>query len=169
MRATLGRIGGLVALWLVLARSVSLGQVVAGIVVATVAILVVPPVEGRTMRVARLPRLLVRQARAVLVATLAVARTTLSPGAPPPGLLDVHLPDARPTELSWVSVLVTLTPGTFVVHQDAATSRLRVHVLDIRDRDQVADDLVRLDAEVRALFGLDPTTPVASVPEEAIP
>lgn len=149
----------LVALWVVLARSASLGQVLTGVVVASVSLRLVPPSPGPRLRWSRLPPLVGHHAVSILRSTLGVARWTLATATPRPALLAVHLPRAGLAELNWISVLLTLTPGTFVVDVDEDRSRLLVHVLDARDRRRLVDDVRVLDADVRVLFGLPATMP----------
>lgn len=146
---------GLLVVWLILSRSVSPGYVLAGVAVASLSMLVVPPGEGPALRLSALPRLVRDEAVAVARATVAVLRTTFSRRRPTPGMIDVELPDGRPRELSWLAAMLTLTPGTYVVDMDVERHVLRVHVLDASDLLSLMDDVRRIDRDVRALFGID--------------
>jgi multicomponent K+:H+ antiporter subunit E len=78
----------------------------------------------------------------IVVANLAVARRVLGPLARlRPGFIEVPLDLAHPDAVALLASIIAITPGT-VVADDAARTRILVHVLDL-------DDAGRLVAEIK--------------------
>lgn len=146
----------LLLVWFVLARAITPGLVVAGVVVVAIAMWLVPGRSGPRLLWWRLPRLVVHEIVAIARATWTVAVETVTPSTPTPAVLDLHLPQARPTELAWLATLLTLTPGTYVVDVEPSEGRMAVHLLHGDRVDEAVDEVRRLDDDVRALFGDDP-------------
>lgn len=169
LRASLEPAIGLLLVWLALSRSISPGQVLAGIVVAVVALVVVPPRTGLRLRWVAVPGLVRDEVVAIARGVGGVLRETVTPGHPPAGIVTVHLPDGRLQEMSWLAAMLTLTPGTYVVGTDTQAKVLRVHVLDASDVTAITEDVLLLDRAVRAVFGLDPEHGLSVAVEERAP
>lgn len=157
----------LLLVWLVLARAVTPGLVVSGIVVVAVATWLVPGRSGPRLRWWRLPRLVVDEVAAVTRSTWAVAVETVTPSTPEPAVVELRLPAARPAELAWLATLLTLTPGTYVVDVEPDEGRMTLHLLHGERVDEAIAEVRRLDEDVRALFGDDPGPIVVQSTAEA--
>ena len=130
----------LFVMWLLLAQSVSPGQVLLG---ATVAIAV-----GRTTAVLRPQRSRPRSIRAILRllglvladivrSNFAVARIVLfAPEKRVSGFVRFPLELRDPFGLTVLAIIITATPGTMWVEYNRTRSELLVHVLDLVDKDE---------------------------------
>lgn len=131
--------GSLLALWLLLNASLSVGHVVLGLVLAVAvawASSVLRPLQPKLRRASLAAVLLAVVLRDIVRSNFNVARIVL-------GLVrdrDVHsgfvkIPLALkdPHGLAVLAGIVTSTPGTVWVDHDAATATLTLHVLDVRD------------------------------------
>ena len=131
--------GGLLLLWLVLNRSLSLGHVLIGIVVAavsawTLGTLQVPP--GRIRRPAAIVRLVALVLVDIVRSNIAVARIVLGGHrGMTSGFVQIPLELRHPYGLATLACIVTATPGTLWVGLDEAKGTLTIHVLDLIDHD----------------------------------
>jgi multicomponent K+:H+ antiporter subunit E len=128
----------LLALWLLLAQSVSWGQLILGALVALgggrgLAALRTPPARIRR------PTVLLRLASRVFVdvvrSNVAVAGIVLGFGrrGRRSGFVNIPLELREPYGLAALACIITSTPGTLWVSFDAATGTLMIHVLDLVD------------------------------------
>lgn len=148
---------GLFVMWLLLMQSVSPGQVLLGIVVATLG--------TQAMAALRTKSAIVRNWRTVLQLALlvawdilrsnvAVARIILSRRAVrTSAFLPLHLELRSEHGLAVLALIITATPGTAWVQFDRTTGMLMIHVFDLVDE----EEWVRLlktgyEAQLMAIF-----------------
>lgn len=128
----------LVAMWLVLNESLSLGQLAVGALVALAAV--------NRMRALEVPRVRLHSLRTAVVLTgvvladivrsnIAVACIVLRPGAPrhAPGFVDIPLELRDRVGLAVLGCIITATPGTTWSGYDDVAGTLTLHVLDLED------------------------------------
>ena len=127
----------LTLVWVLLWGELSMANVVVGIGVATLVMVVfpLPPLRMRLrVRPAWLLWLIVHFLGSVVVATVQVARTTLSFGRTPRNaVIRVTLRTSSDFVLTVVAELTSLVPGSIVLEADRASSSLLIHVLDVHD------------------------------------
>jgi multicomponent K+:H+ antiporter subunit E len=128
------------ALWLLLNQSLSLGHFLLGGVVAlvggwTLAALELPKVRPR--RLGALCRLLALVLADIVRSNIAVARIILGlERRRTSGFVDIPLELRNPYGLAVLACIITSTPGTLWVDFDAASGTLTIHVLDLVDRSE---------------------------------
>jgi multicomponent Na+:H+ antiporter subunit E len=108
----------LTAVWVLLWGTVSIGNVLAGLVLGILLVLTVPPGQDRRSGVhpVAILRYLGHLAWALVVATATVARTVLRPRLDlEEGIVAVPLRAVSPVVVSFVANSITLTPGTMTV------------------------------------------------------
>jgi multicomponent Na+:H+ antiporter subunit E len=160
----------LVAVWVLLWEGFTWGQVVAGVVVASGLLLLLPtptPSPGAarlTLRPLPALRLLAWFVWQFLLSNLSVARAVLFPGRwVNTGVVHVELRSTSPTLAALVSNLTALTPGMQPVDGRPDGSALDIHILSLRDDDSVRRVVQRLEGLVLAAFdpsaGADPDGP----------
>lgn len=128
----------LLALWLLLNQSVSLGQIMLGAVIAVLASWLMAALRPEKPRIRR-PGAALRLTGLVFIdilrSNLAVGRIIV--GARHPGVnagyLTIPLDMKSPQGLAVLSIIITSTPGTIWLNYDAAKSTLLIHVLDLVD------------------------------------
>ena len=131
--------GGLLLVWLILNRSLSLGHVLLGLVVAavgawTLRTLQVP--QGRIRRPAAIVRLVALVLVDIVRSNIAVARIVLgSHRGMTSGFVRIPLELRHPYGLATLACIITATPGTLWVGLDEAEGTLTIHVLDLIDHD----------------------------------
>lgn len=164
------RVVPLVVLWVGLWGTVSLANVVSGLLAALFVLVVFPLPAGDDRRVA--PLALLRFAGVFLVlvvkSTWSVVVAVVRPrGHVRPGLVDVELADDSPVITTVVANAITLTPGTLTVdvHTVGGRSVLRVHALDASDPAGVRADGADIERLARAAF--PPPRAVAAAGEAA--
>lgn len=144
----------LLGLWLLLAESLSLGQLLLGTMVAagvmwlTPAML--PDVESIPLR--RLPKLVVLLLyflKELLVANVTVARLVLRPDRLQPGIVAYPLTVRGPAQITWLANLITLTPGTVSVEVAPDRSSLFIHTIDASDEAAVLAAPRQFEALIR--------------------
>lgn len=147
----------LLAVWLLLWGELSTGNVVGGALVIALLLL--------TFRLGRLPHrhrlspvgavlLLGRFLIDLVVSSVRVLVTVVAPtdARLRSGIVRVPLACDSPLVMKAVSDLLCLTPGTLTVEIDASPPVLYVHVLGLRDADQLRADVAALERRVlRAL------------------
>lgn len=131
---SLGLFGG----WLLLTRSVGIGQVLLGIVVAVVMPLLMAPLRprpGPLRRYGVLARLIVRVARDVVRSAVQVAAGVVRARSQPPRgsfvVVPLELRDAH--GLAALAMITAVVPGTVWSELAPDRSALRIHVFDLGD------------------------------------
>lgn len=131
----------LLALWLLLAESVSAGAILLGTVLGVagsgvLAALRLP--KGRLGRLRAVPRLLVDVLVEIVRSNNAVARIILqrqAAGARRSGFVAIPLDLRSPYGLSALACILTATPGTVWVDYDVRDGTMLLHVLDLVDEE----------------------------------
>jgi len=147
----------LALLWLLLAESLSVGNMLLGGVLGVVIGLAVRSTFPRVPRV-RAPvkamAYLILVLRDIVAANFQVARLVLSPIARlRPRIVTVPLDIDEPVVASLLAATVTLTPGTVSVDLDLERRRLTVHALDAIDDASVIDGIKsRYEARLKEIF-----------------
>ncbi len=132
-------VGALLALWLLLNASVSLGHIVLGTVLAigvAWASFVLRPLQPKLRRGYLAGALLFVVLRDIVRSNFNVARIVLglaSGREVHAGFVKIPLALKDPHGLAVLACIVTSTPGTVWVDLDPDTSTLTLHVLDLRD------------------------------------
>ena len=132
-------VGGLLALWLLLNASLSIGQAVLGLVLAigvAWASFVLRPLQPKLRRGYLAGALLFAVLRDIVRSNFNVARIVLGLArgrAVRAGFVKIPLTLKDPHGLAVLACIVTSTPGTVWVDLDLKTSTLTLHVLDLRD------------------------------------
>ena len=129
---------GLLVLWLLLNRTLSLGQILLGLVVALAggwALAALQPPKARIRRPGAILRLTSLVLADIVRSNLAVARIVLGFGRREltSGFVNIPLDLRDPYGLAALACIVTSTPGTLWVNFDAAKGVLTIHVLDLID------------------------------------
>ena len=129
---------GLLALWLTLNQTLSLGQILLGAVVAIVGGLVLTALEAPKTRIRQMTsafRLAAMVFGDIIRSNIAVAQIILGLGKRErrSGFVDIPLELRNSYGLAMLACIITSTPGTLWVNFDAATGTLTIHVLDLVD------------------------------------
>ncbi|WP_427999981.1 Na+/H+ antiporter subunit E [Acidovorax sp.] len=133
----------LLALWLLLNRSVSAGHIVLGGVLALAIPLLTAGLRPLPVRI-RAPGAVLRLALAVMADTvqsnIAVSRLLLSPGRRrhPSGFVQIPLELRDANALAVLAVIVSIAPGTAWAELSVDRSMLMLHVLEVDDAQAVA-------------------------------
>ena len=148
----------LLVLWLGITGSWTTGSLVGGIVVVTLLMVLFPPVEPGTTRHRLRPVMLARYAghfvRELVLANIQVAFAVIFPSRVrhARGVIDVELPPSSRLVLAILANAVSLTPGTSIIDVSSDPPWMRVHVLELRDPDEVRSAIAELHWRlVRAL------------------
>ena len=132
----------LLALWLLLNRSVSAGHLILGTVLAIAIPLLTAGLRPMRVRVRR-PGMILRLAFNVMVDTvqsnIAVARLLLAPGSRrhPAGFVRIPLQLRDPNALAVLAVITCITPGSAWAEISVDRSMLMLHLLELGDPDDV--------------------------------
>ncbi|MDQ0839994.1 Na+/H+ antiporter subunit E [Sphingomonas faeni] len=125
----------LLAMWLLLNRSVSPGHLLLGSMVAVGASLAMRALGNESPQIRSwrpLPRILLLLTTDVLRSNIAVARIILSPvqrdGTS--GFIRISLRTRNRHAQTFLAIMMTATPGTLWVQFDRVTGILLVHILD---------------------------------------
>jgi multicomponent Na+:H+ antiporter subunit E len=167
--SSLGFAAVLVAIWVLLWGTLSVANVLSGVLVAAVLIVAVPGTTRRahlpTVRPLALARLVVHVVAQVVAANITLARQILGRRAPiRTGVVAVSLPECSDGLLALIANLVALTPGTMPVEVNRTPPVMYVHVLYLRDVDEVRREVGHLrNLAVRA-FGTPAA--IAALPAE---
>lgn len=152
----------LTVLWVALWGDLSPANLLAGLVLAVVVCVVfpLPPLRMHLrVRPAWLGWLAVRFLADVVVASLQVARTTLTfTRQPVNAVIEVDLSTDSDFVLTIVAEMVSLVPGSLVVEARRSTHTLFLHVLDARDQagvDHFRDQVLALERRVILALGAD--------------
>ncbi|HEY7647024.1 MAG TPA: Na+/H+ antiporter subunit E [Hyphomicrobiales bacterium] len=135
---------GLLVLWLLLNKALSIGHVVLGGMVALVGLWAFTALEPATARIRRLgaiPRLASLVIADIVRSNIAVARIILGLAGERErrsGFVDIPLDLRNPYGLAALACIITATPGTLWVSFDEAKATLTIHVLDLVDESEWA-------------------------------
>lgn len=163
--------GWLVVVWLALWRDVSIANLVSGVLVAGAVVWTFPAPdrEGLSFRPLALVRFVAATAVSIVRANLVVAWEVVTPrNRINEGVVAVSLASHDPAVITLVSHAIILAPGTMVIDiergEDDRASRLYVHVLHLRDVEDVRDEVLHLERlALAAVRGRgDPAPPVAA-------
>lgn len=138
----------LLALWLLLNRSLSAGNFVLGGVLALAIPLLTAGLRPLPVRV-RAPGAVLRLALTVMADTvqsnIAVARLLLAPGRRrhPSGFVQIPLELRDANALAVLAVIVSIAPGTAWAELSVDRSVLMLHVLEVDDADAIAAQIKR--------------------------
>ncbi len=155
----------LTAVWVLLWGDLSVGNVLAGLVLG-VAVCLVFPMPPLTLRIRIRPLwlawLVLRFLSDVLLASIEVAVKTLQLRQPRNAVIEVDLRTQSDFVLTVVAEMVSLVPGSLVVEARAATHTLFLHVLDVGDRagaERFRERVLALERRVVLALGKE-TSPV---------
>lgn len=133
----------LTVVWVLLWGGLTVANVLSGLVVAVIVTLVfpLPPIVlGGTLRPLGLLRLAGWFAVELVVASVQVAGQALRIGQRPlNAVIQVDLHSRSDLYLTLTAELLSLVPGSLVVEVRRSTSTLFLHVLDVRDQDDVEE------------------------------
>lgn len=141
MIAPLLRVGGLTAVYLFGLTSLKPGDILTGLVLASLLVAVrrrvrppgpPPPVPLRG-RLAGVPALLGGSLVDLIRSTWHTAAWLVARSPSPAGLLEVPIPPCTPSSGAAWGVRVGLSPDTVVVELDEVHGRMLLHVIDVRD------------------------------------
>jgi len=149
---------GLLALWLLLNQSLSLGSVLLGSLMALAggwALALLEPPKAKIRR----PRVILRLSLSVLAdilrSNIAVARIVLNLGARKrtSGFVEIPLALRDPYGLAVLACIITSTPGTLWASFNPATGILMIHVLDLIDESEWVETIKgRYERPLREIF-----------------
>jgi multicomponent Na+:H+ antiporter subunit E len=171
----------LVAVWVPLWDTLSLANVVSGIVVVAVVLAMFPTTRRGERSFALRPAPGLRLAwfvlRLVIASNLFIVREALRPRPHAhAGIVSVPLHCPSDGIVTFVAGVIALSPGTMTVEVIAMPPTIVLHVLDVRAAESVRDDVNRLESLAVHTFGArrllalldEPTGPVeARLDEEA--
>jgi multicomponent K+:H+ antiporter subunit E len=133
--------------WLLLQRSLALGTLLVGVLVALGlgwAFGKLRPPAARVRNVPLAVRLMLRVTGDIVRSNLAVARIVLRPGGQVrSGFVSIPLELTDPYGLAALACIITSTPGTIWVDHDSARRVLLIHVLDLVDETAWIEDIKR--------------------------
>jgi len=151
---------GVVLMWVLAWGSLSVANVLSGLVVGGFLLWLTPDkwtsaqnVRLRPVAVARLVVFILAEivkSNVVLTAAVLARRTRVHTG-----VMAVPLPDCSDGLLTLITNVVAITPGTSPLHLTRYPTVLYVHVLDMRDVDATRRDVQRLADLAYAAFGPD--------------
>jgi multicomponent Na+:H+ antiporter subunit E len=155
---TAATVAALVAVWVLLWGELSVGNVVSGVAVAA-ALLVAFPLEplphvDHQIRPLALARLLVLFAVELVLSTLTVARDVLAgPSRVRSGIVACPLRVDAPGLITLLANLLALSPGSMPIHVERDPPVIYLHVLRLRDPDEVRRRVARLEGLAVAAAG----------------
>lgn len=126
----------LVAMWLLLNNIFALGQLLLGMLVATLACGAVARLElpkARLRKIGAIIKLVGLVISDVVLSNIAVMRLVLSGREPRSVFVTVPLELKDPNGLAVLSCIVTATPGSAWIHHDSMRESVTIHVLDTED------------------------------------
>jgi len=134
---------GLVAMWLLLTDSVAPGQILLGMIVATIACwaaLPLAPPKSRIRNVATIAALLLAVATDIVKSNIAVLRLIMSGATARSAFVDIPLELTDENGLAILACIVTATPGSAWIQHNSARNVVTIHVLDTEDADAWATE-----------------------------
>jgi multicomponent K+:H+ antiporter subunit E len=132
---------GLLALWLLLNETMSVGHILLAFAVALAggwALHALGPPKARIGRPRAVLRLVSRVLADIVRSNIAVARIVLGLAGrdPTSGFVNIALDLRDPYGLAALACIITSTPGTLWVRHDPTTGMLTIHVLDLVDEEE---------------------------------
>lgn len=150
---------GLMVLWVLLWGTLSLANVLTGLLAGLVvcAVFPLPPIETQVgFHPVGILRFAVRFGLDMAVSSWRLNRYILGPGKPPCALLAVRMRCPTDLMLTGTAVAVSAVPGSNVLDVHRATGILYLHVLgagDEAERERARYEALRLEARVVRAFG----------------
>lgn len=148
----------LLALWLLLNQSFSLGQILLGMAVALVGgwtLTLLKLTKPRPRRVRVIACLTAEVVADIIRSNVAVARIVLGLGRKQrtPGFVDIPLELRDPYGLAMLACIITSTPGTLWVDFNETSGILTIHVLDlIEESEWIRTIKARYEARLLEIF-----------------
>lgn len=147
----------LLAVWLLLVRSLSPGQLLLGAVLAVGIPLLIRRLWDPLPRVRKpwtLCRFVARVLWDILKANVEVSYLILKPGrAPRPGFVEYPLLVREPLTVTLLANTITLTPGTVSTNIRLDRSSLLIHVLDLDDEQALVEAIrSRYERPLKEIF-----------------
>lgn len=131
---------GLLGMWLLLAQSVSAGQILLGAAVAFGTVHVtsrVWPQRSRPRALGAMFQLFGLVVADIVRSNFAVAKIVLSPGKPRvSGFARFPIELRDPAGLTVLALIITATPGTMWVEYNETRREVLIHVLDLVDEEE---------------------------------
>jgi multicomponent K+:H+ antiporter subunit E len=127
---------GLLVVWLLLSGSVSPGNILLGIIVATIAYraaLPLAPPKSRVGNLATIAVLIWYVIKDVVKSNIAVLRLIVTGRPARSAFIDIPLELTDENGLAILACIVTATPGSAWIQHDAARNVVTIHVLDTGD------------------------------------
>lgn len=149
----------LLAVWLMLNNTMSLGHILLGTVLGIVIPLLCAPLRVQTPKIQRpfkLVSYLLLVLKDIVVANLQVALLVIGPMRNiKPGFVAVPLDLVGTLPVTVLASTVTMTPGTVSAEVSKDLKWLYVHVLDMPEDEQEVVDFIkqRYEARVKEIFG----------------
>jgi multicomponent K+:H+ antiporter subunit E len=148
----------LFGIWLLLANSLSVGNIILGVLLALFLPMLTSSVHTETPRVKK-PLLAAKYLGVLLADILAsnfvVAKQVLgSPAKLHPGFIMVPLDMREPLPITLLASTISLTPGTVSTEVSEDLSTLYVHALNVPDEEVlIAEIKQRYEAPLKEIFG----------------
>jgi multicomponent Na+:H+ antiporter subunit E len=146
------RLGGLTLLWVALYGEASVGNVIGGLIVATLLIQLFPSGRASVKRIHPVGALVlagyVFVNLAVSTWTVVVAVLFPRPERVEASVREVRVSTRSATAMTLMGNLITLTPGTMTVDVDPAEGLLKVHVLGRIDDESFRRNMSQLENKV---------------------
>lgn len=127
---------GLLLMWLLLNGSIAPGQILLGVIVASIACwaaLPLAPPRWQARNRAKIAGLLVAVARDIVTSNIAVLKLVLSGRPPRSAFVDIPLELTDENGLAVLACIVTATPGSAWIEHNSARRIVTIHVLDTED------------------------------------
>ncbi len=125
----------LLAMWLLLG-GVGVGQVLLGVIVASLAcwaVVALEPPKPRIRGIGKIVQVIGIVIGDIVLSNIAVLRLILSGRPPRSVFVTIPLELKDPNGLAVLACIVTATPGSAWIHYDTAHSSVMIHVLDTAD------------------------------------
>lgn len=137
---------GLLVMWLLLNGSMAPGQIILGMIVATLAcwaaLPVVPP-KSQVRNAGLIAVMLVTVIKDVIKSNIEVLTLVLSGRTARSAFVDIPLELTDENGLAILACIVTATPGSAWIEHNSARNVVTIHVLDTPDVDAWAADFKR--------------------------
>jgi len=156
----------LTALWCALWQTISIANILAGVVLSTAVLAtgVGTPTTG-TIRLGPMVRLLWVVFVDLVTSTVDVAREILTPtDYTDEAIIAVEIPREGRHHFLLLIIAVTLTPGTAVVDADPDTGTLYLHLLHAEQRDSVVEHVQQLTDLASQALPVPTTRPLETTP-----
>lgn len=159
MRGKVAATGWLVVVWVALWGSLTVANVVGGVLAAAFVLGLTPPAPSTVSLIRRpvaMARLVVYFLWELVKASAMVAWEVITPwDATAPAVVAVRLETADPHVLVAVANMVSLTPGTLTIDVDPESGTLYVHVLHFHSEGRVLGGIRALERLSAAAYGAE--------------